>query len=557
MAWYSGYQHPLQAFFWTWGNEKAHSGIDLPDSCGTPLTAILPGKVIIAGQYPCYGGQVSIQSTFAGQPIVYTYLHGQSHNVKVGDTVHPGQLIGYSGAPVAAACGGGCHVHFEVEHGTQAPYTGGPPQNSSASNYPINPVPLLAYAVTGKISAGGTPASPLTTKTGSSTTTLADSSASKSSTCTPPTSVNPADWIQYLACQFLGNVGSLAATVGPWLNPIRIAKLVVGVLLVGIGLLVLIIPVTAPIGAAVTATALGAPELAPAAASAAHSLTHRGPKAPPPSPSQAVPAAIGAAGQTAQRRTVQRSYTTRNLGGQAPMQGAPTTRNLGGNYGPPPSGPATPSPKPPTPKPPSTSPMALPNVLGPGFKPNPNYVPPVARAPVTSPNRGLGQLGTPANPMSREEIAAIQANKPLPAVPVSRGPKTGLVVPRAAPATQPLTPPAPAKRVNAKYGARTVMTQAPIPDVNVENMRAFIASGQPINFTGIPPGEQGREQVRKRVNRQTARVQSRMTEDELMQIPIDQRTKQTIKRLAEYERLQRRTAFTPIDETLRRLRGEE
>jgi pyruvate/2-oxoglutarate dehydrogenase complex dihydrolipoamide acyltransferase (E2) component len=545
MAWYSGFGHPLQNFFWTWGNEKAHSGIDLPDSCGTPLTAILPGKVIIAGQYPCYGGQVSIQSTFAGQPIVYTYLHGQSHNVKVGDTVHPGQLIGYSGAPVAAACGGGCHVHFEVEHGTQAPYTGGPPQNSSASNYPIDPLPLLSYAALGKISAGGTPASSTTSLSDSlsskNATSLADSLSSKSGTCTPPTTVNPKDWIAYFACQTLGSFGTLAATIGPWLDPIRIAKLVVGVLLVSIGLLVLIIPVTAPIGAAVAATALGAPELAPAAASAAHSLTHRGPKAPPPSPSQAVPAAIGAAGQSAQRRTVQRSYTTRNLGGQASAQHSYTPRGLGKDYGPPPqTGPSAPAPS----SAPSSAPLVIPNVLGPGFKPNPNYVPPVPRAPATPRNLGPGRLGTPANPTSREEIAAIQANK------MQRGPKTGLTVPYT-------PPPTPAKRVNARYGARTVMTRTDIPDENVDRMRAFIHSGEPINFTGIPPGEQGRAQVRKRVNRQTARAQSRMTEDELMQIPLEQRTKQTVKRLAEYERLQRRTAFTPIDETLRRLRGEE
>jgi Peptidase family M23 len=344
MAWYSGYQHPYQGFLWTWSNEKAHSGIDLPDSCGTPMTAALPGKVVVAGQYPCYGGQVSVQSTFLGQPIVYTYLHGQSHNVQVGDTVKAGQLLGYSGAPIAAACGGGCHVHFEVEHGTQAPYTGGPPQNSNAQNYPINPVPLLAYLATNKLPAGGSSVAASSTPLSATSTTTSGFDWGSFLSGIAGFFTNPASILTGLATNDpttqleagLGNFGS-------WiLTPIRLIKLVAGGLLLVVSLWgTFILPAEAPIAAGVATAALGAPEAAPAVAEAVHSAvkprSKKQPPAPTPPASQAVPQAVGAVGyarRTDSLRAMARAPITQPIIIQQPPapppQAAPSTAPLRG-----------------------------------------------------------------------------------------------------------------------------------------------------------------------------------------------------------------------------------
>jgi Peptidase family M23 len=415
MAWYSGYQHPYQGFLWTWSNEKAHSGIDLPDSCGTPMTAALPGKVVVAGQYPCYGGQVSVQTTFLGQPIVYTYLHGQSHNVQVGDTVKAGQLLGYSGAPIAAACGGGCHVHFEVEHGTQAPYTGGPPQNSNAQNYPINPVPLLAYLATNKLPAGGSSVAASSTPLSATSTTTSGFDWGSFLSGIAGFFTNPASILTGLATNDpttqleagLGNFGS-------WiLNPIRLIKLAAGLAMVGVALWSIILPVTAPIAAGVTTAALGAPEAAPAVAGAVHSVvkprSKKQPPAPTPPVSQAVPQAVGAVGYA--RRTDSLKAMAR----------APITQPIIIQQPP---------------------------------------APPPQAAPSTAPLRG--QTARP-NPMSAEEIAALH---PVPPVApagstVQRAAKTGLA----------------SKTYFKRY--RTVQTNTPYSDQDAARVKELMKQRRP------------------------------------------------------------------------------
>jgi Peptidase family M23 len=420
MAWYSGYQHPYQGFLWTWANEKAHSGIDLPDSCGTPMTAALPGKVVVAGQYPCYGGQVSVQTTFLGQPIVYTYLHGQSHNVQVGDTVKAGQLLGYSGAPIAAACGGGCHVHFEVEHGTQAPYTGGPPQNSNAQNYPINPVPLLAYLATNKLPAGGSSVAASSTPLSATSATTSGFDWGSFLSGIAGFFANPASILSGLASndpvtQLEAGLGSF----GSWLNAVRLIKLVAGLAMVGVALWSIILPVTAPIAAGVTTAALGAPEAAPAVAGAVHSVvkprSKKQPPAPTPPVSQAVPQAVGAVG-----------YARRTDSLRA-MARAPITQPIIIQQPP---------------------------------------APPPQAAPSTAPLRG--QTARP-NPMTAEEIAALHPVPPVaPEPPVA---PAGSTVQRAQPTGL----------VSKTYfrRARTVVTSTPISDQDVARVKALMKQRRP------------------------------------------------------------------------------
>lgn len=99
-----------------------HPGIDISVPVGTPLVAAMDGKVTIAGNNDPngYGNYVEI-TTSDGMQIRYGHL--SAIDVKVGDTVKAGQLIGKSGGEAGAAGSGnstGPHLHFEVDINGQA-----------------------------------------------------------------------------------------------------------------------------------------------------------------------------------------------------------------------------------------------------------------------------------------------------------------------------------------------------------------------------------------------------------------------------------------------------
>jgi len=97
-----------------------HRGVDIPAPIGTPVYAIADGVVRLAGNYPYYSDTVvqirhykpgSGPMTCSNRGCYYSnYLHLSSVAVSEGDTVHQGDIIGYTGASES----GFAHLHFEI-----------------------------------------------------------------------------------------------------------------------------------------------------------------------------------------------------------------------------------------------------------------------------------------------------------------------------------------------------------------------------------------------------------------------------------------------------------
>lgn len=89
--------------------QKMHYGIDLAASAGTPVKSSIGGKVVFAGdKNDGYGISVYVDN---GNGTVTRYSHLQSANVKTGDTVTQGQIVGKVGSTGKAT---GPHLDFGV-----------------------------------------------------------------------------------------------------------------------------------------------------------------------------------------------------------------------------------------------------------------------------------------------------------------------------------------------------------------------------------------------------------------------------------------------------------
>ena len=152
------YQYGMsQTFKWTPSNRTAHSGVDLGVPWNTPVTAALSGTVIFAQCKP-WGGQVDILGTWNGAAYVVTVLHLHQILIAQGSIVQQGQLLGYSGGDTRGPCptqmpkySNGPHVHLELTAGNLGPYHGAAPYKITASNYTVNPGPLLDALRSGSV----------------------------------------------------------------------------------------------------------------------------------------------------------------------------------------------------------------------------------------------------------------------------------------------------------------------------------------------------------------------------------------------------------------------
>ncbi|WP_329119092.1 M23 family metallopeptidase [Streptomyces sp. NBC_01465] len=110
--------YTLGSTFGTGGNlwsSGSHSGQDFVVASGTPVKAVHGGTVVKAsnnldgaGDGSAYGNAIVIKhdnGTYS------QYAHLTSANVKVGQTVTTGQVIGYSGSTGNST---GPHLHFEI-----------------------------------------------------------------------------------------------------------------------------------------------------------------------------------------------------------------------------------------------------------------------------------------------------------------------------------------------------------------------------------------------------------------------------------------------------------
>jgi murein DD-endopeptidase MepM/ murein hydrolase activator NlpD len=87
---------------------RAHTGIDIVASIGTPVVASAGGRVSAAGPRGAYGLLVEIDH---GHGTVTRYAHLSRIDVRAGQTVDRGQTIGAVGTTGLSA---GPHLHYEV-----------------------------------------------------------------------------------------------------------------------------------------------------------------------------------------------------------------------------------------------------------------------------------------------------------------------------------------------------------------------------------------------------------------------------------------------------------
>lgn len=109
-------------FGWRWG--RTHQGIDLGAPTGTPLYAMSKGRVIGSFYNSGFGNKVEIQYWDGS---ISWYGHLSKRVVSEGQTVMPGDLVGYVGNTGHSF---GPHLHLEM-------------QQSTASDSPIEPTSWL------------------------------------------------------------------------------------------------------------------------------------------------------------------------------------------------------------------------------------------------------------------------------------------------------------------------------------------------------------------------------------------------------------------------------
>ncbi|WP_423250585.1 peptidoglycan DD-metalloendopeptidase family protein [Enterococcus hirae] len=99
--------YTISSLFGTRG-EEFHRGIDLAAAQGEPIYASKAGTVIKAEFHPSWGNVVAIEHEDGTTAL---YAHQQEYQVKVGDKVKQGQIIGYVGSTGNST---GPHLHLEL-----------------------------------------------------------------------------------------------------------------------------------------------------------------------------------------------------------------------------------------------------------------------------------------------------------------------------------------------------------------------------------------------------------------------------------------------------------
>lgn len=101
-----------------WGKVHGRNGIDIANSCGTPIYAAAEGLVSIADASGWNGGFGKYIKLIHSNGTETLYAHLGKTVISVGSYVSKGQLLGLIGTTGRST---GCHLHFEV-HGARNPF---------------------------------------------------------------------------------------------------------------------------------------------------------------------------------------------------------------------------------------------------------------------------------------------------------------------------------------------------------------------------------------------------------------------------------------------------
>jgi len=146
-----GWSYPLVKFYqsstYGWDNNRYHYAVDLAIGEGTAVKAVANGEVLSAGltstvsscysdymkksykNCHCGGYVIKIVHNYKGTTYLSLYMHMLTSNVKAGDKVARGDVIGTSGGGRLEAdkwhdhCTAGAHLHFAMAYGTYIGYS--------------------------------------------------------------------------------------------------------------------------------------------------------------------------------------------------------------------------------------------------------------------------------------------------------------------------------------------------------------------------------------------------------------------------------------------------
>lgn len=90
--------------------QAAHTGIDISNAFGTPITVFMEGTVTKVGSFLDGCGTHCVMVDH-GHGVTSIYAHMSAHKVQVGQVVKPGDVIGLEGSEGWAS---GPHLHFEL-----------------------------------------------------------------------------------------------------------------------------------------------------------------------------------------------------------------------------------------------------------------------------------------------------------------------------------------------------------------------------------------------------------------------------------------------------------
>lgn len=102
------------------GSRRWHHGFDIKAPVGTPILSVCDGTVRGVGNNGGYGLCILIEHRVKGKSYFSFYAHLSSANVKSGQNVHKGTVIGRSGTSGNAAGMRGEDEHVHVEYRTSA-----------------------------------------------------------------------------------------------------------------------------------------------------------------------------------------------------------------------------------------------------------------------------------------------------------------------------------------------------------------------------------------------------------------------------------------------------